>query len=76
MCAHVHMISVKVRPPSFTFLSRVSKHFIDFISRDSINVSATAIIRLVDNLRPRPCLASLRLFADLITKQNAYNLKP
>ena len=70
MCVNLHAISVKVQPCTcgFSFLSRVSKHLPDFFAVDCIVVSAITIFRLVDNLRPHLCIASLRLLTDLITR--------
>ena len=51
------------------FLSCASRRFIyeTAIDSNSSAVSAVTVFRLVDNLRPLPCIASLRLFTDLIT---------
>ena len=72
-CAHDQCQSATVTPAvnlSFSFLSRVSRHLIDFIAIDSKVrkvVSALAVFRLVHDLKPRLCLPSLKLFTGLMT---------
>ena len=70
--------SAAMTPPvnlSFSFLSRVSRHLIDFIAIVSIVVSTIAVFRLVENLIPLLCIASLRLYTDQTAISKCDNLK-
>ena len=73
MCINMQVIRVskcRCAPPinlSFSILSRFLRNLTDFISIDSVLVSARAVLRLVDHLRPPVHLANLRLFTDPIT---------